>query len=100
MNTNKTAYNRSENVNPDDVLLTALFKFLGTEGNWQGTMTELSSQLSRSLSRKENSLLPASPSSLRLALNRIINRVRNRGVSVKFGRQLDRNRTRFVRFSL
>ena len=61
-------------------------------GEWTGTMTDLRKSLSKQVDDK--SLLPKSPSALRLVLNRIVNRVRNRGVSVKFGR----SQTRYVSF--
>lgn len=67
---------------------------------WQGTMTELRPTLiSSGLSKSQRSNLPKSPSALRVVLNRIANRLRTRGVSVKFGRTNDRTRTRFVKFA-
>ena len=66
---------------------------------WTGTMTELSMALNKSLSRDQIAVLPGSPSALRVAVNRVVNRLRNRKVSIKFTRTNDRARTRFVRFS-
>lgn len=67
--------------------------------SWTGTMTDLQSALVSELSRKESSVLPGSPSALRVVLNRVVNRLRNRSVSVKFGRTTDHTRTRYVRFA-
>lgn len=66
---------------------------------WVGTMTELNSALNRVLSKKQRSLLPGSPSALRLVVNKVVNRIRNRGIGVRFGRTTDHVRTRFVRFA-
>lgn len=67
--------------------------------SWTGTMTDLQSALVSQLSRKESSVLPGSPSALRVVLNRVVNRLRNRSVSVKFGRTTDHTRTRYVKFA-
>jgi len=80
----------------DDVVLQGVMKVVSSDGSsWRGTMTELNSNLNKVL--KTNSL-PGSPSALRVVLNRITNRLRSRGVSIRFGRTTDRMRTRFVRF--
>lgn len=67
--------------------------------NWTGTMTNLMTALNRVSSKREREILPGSPSSLRVVINRIANRLRNRGVSVRFGRTSDHVRTRYVRFT-
>ena len=66
---------------------------------WVGTMTELTTALNRVLSRKQRTLLPGSPGALRVVINRVVNRLRNRGIGVRFGRTSDHTRTRFVRFA-
>lgn len=66
---------------------------------WNGTMTELNSALVRVLGRKKSSVLPGSPSSLRVVLNRVVNKLRNRSVGVRFVRSSDHSRTRYVRFT-
>ncbi len=66
---------------------------------WIGTMTELTTALNRVLSRKQRTLLPGSPGALRVIINRVVNRLRNRGIGVRFGRTSDHTRTRFVRFA-
>lgn len=66
---------------------------------WTGTMTELNSALVSTLGRKNSNILPGSPSALRVVLNRVVSRLRNNKVSVKFGRTTDHSRTRYVKFS-
>lgn len=68
-------------------------------GIWKGTMSELSTALNRVLSKRQRTLLPGSPGALRVVINRVANRIRNRGISVRFGRTTDHTRTRFVRFA-
>lgn len=66
---------------------------------WTGTMTELTTALNRVLSKKQRTLLPGSPGALRVVINRVVNRLRNRGIGVRFGRTSDHARTRFVKFA-
>lgn len=69
------------------------------EDRWVGTMTELMTAMNRVLSKKQRTMLPGSPSALRVVINRVVNRLRNRGVGVKFTRTTDHSRTRLVRFT-
>lgn len=68
-------------------------------GIWKGTMTNLTTALNRVLSQRQRTLLPGSPGALRVVINRIANRLRNRGIGVRFGRTTDHARTRYVRFT-
>jgi len=61
---------------------------------WTGTMTNLTTALNRVLSRRQRTLLPGSPGALRVVVNRVANRLRNRGIGVRFGRTTDHTRTR------
>jgi hypothetical protein len=70
-----------------------------SRGTWIGTMSELATALNRVLSKKQRTLLPGSPGALRVVVNRVANRIRNRGIGVRFGRTTDHSRTRFVRFA-
>ena len=70
-----------------------------SSGIWVGTMSELTTALNRVLSRKQRTLLPGSPSALRMVINKVVNRIRNRGIGVRFGRTTDHARTRFVKFT-
>src|SRR5690606_20437474 len=65
---------------------------------WQGTMTELHTDMLRFASKKYRSSIPKSASALRSALNRDLYNVRAHGISMKFSRDTDRNRTRLVTF--
>lgn len=66
---------------------------------WTGTMTNLTTALNRVLSQRQRTRLPNSPSALRVVINRVVNRLRSRGIGVRFGRTTDHSRTRFVRFA-
>lgn len=83
-----------------EVVLNGVLKVVNNhkESTWSGTMTDLSSALGRVLSTKEVTVLPGSPGALRVVLNRVVNRLRNRKVGVKFVRTTDHTRTRLVKF--
>jgi hypothetical protein len=66
---------------------------------WIGRMSDLTTALNKVLTKNERTLLPRSPSALRVVINRVVNRIRTRGIGVRFGRTTDSTRTRFVRFS-
>jgi hypothetical protein len=67
---------------------------------WVGTMTELNQAAVKVLRGNVPANWPGSPSALRVALNRIVRRVRGSGISVRFTRDSDRTRTRLVEFSV
>jgi hypothetical protein len=69
-------------------------------GPWTGTMTELNIALANTLRSSLPQNWPSSPSALRVALNRVIRRVRGEGISVRFTRTSDRSRTRLVQLSI
>lgn len=91
----------SKNVTLDDVVLNGIIRVIDKRDNriWTGTMTELGSSLVRVLSKKQSVMLPGSPGALRIVVNRVVNRLRSRGVSVRFARTTDHVRTRYVRFA-
>jgi hypothetical protein len=90
----------SNTVNVNDVVLDGILTVIGKNHNaWSGTMTNLQVSLVKVLNKKNSAVLPGSPGALRTVVNRIVNRLRTRGVSVKFARTSDHTRTRFVRFS-
>jgi hypothetical protein len=96
---NKMALKSKQNVSTNDVentVLQGILKVIDKDKMWIGTMTDLRSRLVVNLGKKAT--LPQSPSALRVVLNRVVNRLRNSGVSVKFGRAANRIRTRYVRF--
>lgn len=84
----------------EEVVLRGILSFIEkqNESAWTGTMTNLATGLNRVLSRYQRTLLPNSPSGLRVVINKVVNRLRNRGIGVKFGRTTDHSRTRFVKF--
>lgn len=82
-----------------DVVLNGVVKLIETNDIWTGTMTDLNSALGRVLGRKQATVLPGSPGALRMVLNRVINRIRNRSIGVKFVRTSDHTRTRLVKFT-
>lgn len=88
-------------VKVDDVVLHSVLEVLRKHGSvpWTGTMTDLSSALVKVLGKRRSDVLPGSPSALRVVLNRILNRLRTRKVSVKFSRTNDHARTRYVTFT-
>lgn len=66
-------------------------------GRWQGTMTELLDAITSG--RQTPEAFPASPSSLRRVVDRVVPALRRRGFRVQFLRSSDHERTRLVSFS-
>jgi hypothetical protein len=93
--------NRKQTINVNELVFQGVSTILDqhTASNWIGTMSDLATALNRTIDRKQRGFLPRSPSALRVVINRVVNRIRNRGVSVRFGRTTDHTRTRFVRFA-
>jgi hypothetical protein len=92
---------RSTQTNVDNVVLGGILTVLDRSNvrSWSGTMTQLQATLVRIIGKKRSIVLPGSPGALRVVVNRVVNRLRSRSVSVKFSRTPDHARTRFVRFS-
>jgi hypothetical protein len=82
----------------DDIVFRGVSSIVERQDTWLGTMTELSSALNRVSSKRQRTILPGSPSALRIVINRVINRLRNRGFAVRFIRSSDHGRTRLVKF--
>lgn len=96
----KMVSNSKENSIQNDLILNGILKLVENKNSeWSGTMTELGSALAKILGKKNSNVIPGSPGALRVVINRVINRIRNRSVSVRFGRTPDHTRTRYVRFS-
>jgi hypothetical protein len=100
MTSNSKTNNRSNTV--DTLVFNGVLAMVEgmNQDAWVGTMTDLNSVLARGCTRSVARQLPGSPSALRVVLNRVANRLRTRGISVKFSRTTDHTRTRFVRFSV
>lgn len=85
----------------DDLVLENVLSVMDFNNSWTGTMTELREQFIRLQTKRDVKklvkVLPKSPNSLRVVLNRITNRLRTRGLSVKFGRTPDHARNRFIK---
>lgn len=83
----------------DNMVLKGIVTFLKSQktNKWTGTMTDLSSNVRKNLSKDELSMMPKSPSALRVVVNRIVNRIRNNRIGVKFTRTAA---ARYVIFSL
>jgi hypothetical protein len=99
---NKMASNSKTNsvqTSVDDVVFGSIRTLVGRQRVFLGTMTELSVALTRVLGRKNSKVLPGSPGALRVVVNRVVNRLRNRSISVRFTRTTDHARTRLVRFA-
>ena len=94
-----TRTNTQNRVN--DVVLGGILTVLDRSNvrSWSGTMTQLQTTLVRVVGKKNSTVLPGSPGALRVVINRVVNRLRSRSVSVRFSRTPDHARTRFVRFS-
>jgi hypothetical protein len=86
-----------EITNVDEIVFRGITSLVSE--NWVGTMTSLSNSLNRVISKRQREVMPRSPSALRLVINRVVNRIRNKGISVRFNRTTDHSRTRLVRFS-
>ena len=91
------ALNSKNNTKENSIEETVLQGVLQVVENttWTGTMTQLNTKLKKTLGNK--TALPGSPSALRIVLNRVVNRLRSRGISVKFLRANTSDRTRFVK---
>ena len=99
MASNSKKNNRKNSI--DDIVLNGVLMVIERHNDdvWMGTMTELNSALVRVLGRRRSEVLPGSPGALRVVMDRVVNRLRNRSVSVRFGRKTDHTRTRFVKFT-
>lgn len=90
-----------EESNIDEIVLSKIYTVVESQSGskWTGTMTNLMSAINRVSSKRQREILPGSPSALRVVINRVANRLRNRGIGVRFGRTTDHARTRYVRFT-
>jgi hypothetical protein len=81
----------------EELVLSAVLSFVGTNPTWTGTMTALRNRLVKAVG-KSASDFPRSPAALRITLNRVVGRIRTRKISVKFGRTHDHAGLKFVQF--
>ena len=80
----------------DNVVVETVAAFVQANGEWTGTMTQLSKKIARVAGRNNRSYLPGSPSALRRVIDRNSRRIRSRGISARFNRTPDKMRTRIV----
>jgi hypothetical protein len=92
VNNSKASDNKN---NVLDLIFKGVLTILKRKNTWVGTMTQLNDSLVRVLGKRASTSLPKSPSALRVSLNKTLNRLRNRSISVKFGRT---NSARYVKF--
>lgn len=94
---------RNNTINEvDNIVFRGISAVVNAESNgglWKGTMSELMTALNRVSSKRQRTILPGSPGALRIVINRVASRIRNRGIGIRFGRTTDHARTRFVRFT-
>ena len=84
----------------DEIVFRGIKTIVREKKSWSGTMTLLANSIRKvNFTVEERSVMPKSPSALRVVVNKVVNRLRHRGISVKFGRTTDHTRTRFVRFA-
>lgn len=82
------AYNQAENTQStvNETLFRGVIEMLKRQSSWEGTMTDLNRVLVKRVGKQVKSVWPGSPSALRVSFNRVVNRLRNAGVSVRFVR--------------
>jgi len=97
-------YNKEEmmQVEVENTLVKSVISMLEKRSTpWVGTMTDLNGIVVRKVGKTGvPSSWPRSPSALRVVLNRVVNRIRNAGVSVRFVRSSDHERNRLVVFKM
>ncbi len=67
-------------------------------GEWSGSMSDLDYAITSGLRKNATRDWPTTPSVLRRVVNSVVNRLRSRGVSVRFAR-VGHERKRMVEFS-
>jgi hypothetical protein len=96
-----TAWSSDGEIDVNELVFTKMNMFMGNQAgsNWTGTMSKLLTVLNKISSKNQRETLPGSPGALRIVINRIANRLRNRGIGVRFARTTDHARTRYVKFT-
>lgn len=90
-----------KSVNKSEVVFKGIVSLVkkSSKKTWSGTMTQLDNALSRLLTKDARKVLPGAPSALRVAVNKIVRKLRSNGVRVTFARTPDHARTRLVTFN-
>jgi hypothetical protein len=81
----------------ENVILNAVIDLVRDSDDevWFGTMTQLRTSILKTVSKDDIVNIPGSASALRVVLNSVVNRLRVRKISVKFGRN---HFDKYVRF--
>ena len=98
----RTIWSSDEEIDVNELVFTKMMTIVENQSisnNWTGTMSKLMTALNKVSSRNQREILPGSPGALRVVINRIANRLRNRGIGVRFARTTDHARTRYVKFT-
>ena len=87
----------NSNMVRENVILNAVLDLVRNSDDevWFGTMTNLRASILGAVSKDDVVIIPKSASALRVVLNRVVNRLRVRKISVKFGRN---HFDKYVRF--
>lgn len=79
-----------------DVVRERVIALIDRKEQFEGTMTQLNRAITSGIRRSVPAVWPGSPSVLRKVLNKVVSSLRKSGVSVKFMRTSDHERTRMV----
>ena|SRR5260221_14135821 len=95
--------NKSATFKPNRDLVqavqTRVITLLGRKnGEWLGSMSELSAAITTGIRRAIPTDWPKTPSVLRMVVNAAVPSLRRAGVRVEFGRTTDHGRKRFAHF--
>lgn len=85
------------NINVNDEIMNSVLNLVNVEKEWTGTMTDLATKIKNKVAKDVRSEFPKTARNLRVSLNKIVYRLRSRGVSVKFNKS---HGTRLVTFSI
>ena len=90
----------TKSVSLNDSLYNQIVSLVSRRGLWSGSMTELNAALVRAMRSHVPASWPKTPSLLRLAVNRVVNKLRRTGgIKVTFTRTPDHDRKRVVTFA-
>lgn len=73
-----------QNIN--DAIMNSVLDLVNSQQEWTGTMTDLAAKIKNKIPKDFKSEFPKTPQTLRVSVNKIVSRLRARGVSVKFNK--------------
>jgi len=74
-------------MDKNEFVFDKVYSFVKSKKDWSGTMTSLHSEISKN-SKKE--LMPKNACEMRKTINKIVYKLRSKGISVKFKRSKER----------